>query len=209
MHAVDGEHCRRLRSTAHSGCVGPRRRAPARGGSPHDEPLTESHERTVCANVQYPGFIYYSRETRLHSLAATEQNPQTILAPCRRGRRRRSCPRPARATSRRRRATTLARRRWACAWCCDARRDVTSAGLGLRCCSAAGGAAHGGRVACQQADRVGARRDDVVGADVDCVRDAAPLGGGVMLGCAGGGRGARPVGGGRPASGALDGRRGS
>ena len=48
--------------------------------------------------------------------------------------------------------------------------------------------------------------DDVVGADVDGVHDAAPLGGGAVLGRAGG-RGARPVGGGRPTSGALDGRR--
>ena len=37
------------------------------------------------------------------------------------------------------------------------------------------------------ADRVGVRRDDVVGADVDGVRDAASLGGGAVLGRAGGG----------------------
>eukprot|EP00964_Phaeocystis_antarctica_P015286 scaffold8453_cov80-Phaeocystis_antarctica.AAC.1 len=53
------------------------------------------------------------------------------------------------------------------------------------------------------------RRDDVVGADVHGVHDAAPLGGGAVLGRAGGGRGARPIGGGRPTSGALDGRRGA
>ena len=74
---------------------------------------------------------------------------------------------------------------------------------------AGGGAAQGGGVARQQADRVGVRRDDVVGADVHGVHDAAPLGGGAVLGRAGGGRGARPVGGGRPTSGALDGRRGA
>ena len=61
-----------------------------------------------------------------------------------------------------------------------------------------GGDAQGGGVARQQADRVGVRRDDVVGADVDGVHDAAPLGGGAVLFRAGGGRGARPVGGGRP-----------
>eukprot|EP00964_Phaeocystis_antarctica_P014874 scaffold8217_cov54-Phaeocystis_antarctica.AAC.1 len=53
------------------------------------------------------------------------------------------------------------------------------------------------------------KRDDVVGADVHGVHDAAPLGGGAVLGRAGGGRGARPVGGGRPTSGALDGPRGA
>eukprot|EP00964_Phaeocystis_antarctica_P008087 scaffold4360_cov73-Phaeocystis_antarctica.AAC.1 len=61
-------------------------------------------------------------------------------------------------------------------------------------------AAQGGGVARQQAERVGVRRDDVVGADVHGVHDAAPLGGGAVLG---------PVGGGRPTSGALDGRRGA
>eukprot|EP00964_Phaeocystis_antarctica_P053431 scaffold31355_cov68-Phaeocystis_antarctica.AAC.2 len=52
-------------------------------------------------------------------------------------------------------------------------------------------------------------KGNVVGADVHGVHDAAPLGGGAVLGRAGGGRGARPVGGGRPTSGALDGRRGA
>eukprot|EP00964_Phaeocystis_antarctica_P121991 scaffold85686_cov60-Phaeocystis_antarctica.AAC.1 len=84
----------------------------------------------------------------------------------------------------------------------DARRDVRRAWA-----RAGGGAAQGGGVARQQADRVGVRRDDVVGADVHGVHDAAPLGGGAVLGRAGGGRGARPVGGGRPTSGALDARR--
>ena len=59
---------------------------------------------------------------------------------------------------------------------------------------AVGGAAQGGGVARQQAERVGVRRDNVVGADVDGGHDAAPLGGGAVLGRAGGGRGARPVG---------------
>ena len=45
-------------------------------------------------------------------------------------------------------------------------------------------------------------------ADVHGVHDAAPLGGGAVLGRAGGGRGARPVGGGQPTSGTLEGRRG-
>ena len=45
----------------------------------------------------------------------------------------------------------------------------------------------GGGVARLQADRVGVRRDDVVGADVHGVHDAAPLGGGAVLGRAGGG----------------------
>eukprot|EP00964_Phaeocystis_antarctica_P004902 scaffold2656_cov64-Phaeocystis_antarctica.AAC.2 len=71
--------------------------------------------------------------------------------------------------------------------CLEARRAWARAG---------GGAAQGGGVARQQADRVGVRRDDVVGADVHGVHDAAPLGGGAVLGRAGGGRGARPVGGG-------------
>ena len=58
----------------------------------------------------------------------------------------------------------------------------------------------------QQADHVRVRRDDVVDADVDGVHDAAtyaaPLG--AVLGRAG--RSARPVGGGRSTSGALDSR---
>ena len=67
----------------------------------------------------------------------------------------------------------------------------------------------GGGVALQQADRVGVRRDDVVGADVHGVHDAAPLGGGAVLGRAGGGEARGLSVAATTTSGALDGRRGA
>ena len=57
----------------------------------------------------------------------------------------------------------------------------------------------GGGVAQEQADGVRVRRDDLVGADVDGLRDAAAFRCVAAVDGAGGGGGPRPVGGGRPA----------